>query len=170
MTFTALPIDRSWSLFAALRDAVLDAPRIRQQGRSFFEAEIEVVQSISHPGGRLPEHAALELDVRPSRGDRITRVRLLTLPLEEAPEAREAADAGVAAIGGAGFDALMAKATRLWQVDAELVSGPDARAPLVVAGVLASVLLAPIVPPGGGTIFGVKGARVRLESLRWPES
>jgi len=36
---------------------------------------------------------------------------------------------------------------------------------ILVAAVLASLFLAPIVPPGGGAIFGVKGARERLVAL-----
>jgi hypothetical protein len=30
------------------------------------------------------------------------------------------------------------------------------------------VLLGPIVPPDEATIYGVRGARVRLEKLGWP--
>jgi hypothetical protein len=33
---------------------------------------------------------------------------------------------------------------------------------------LASVLLGPIVPPDEETIFGVKGARTRLNARGWP--
>jgi hypothetical protein len=73
--------------------------------------------------------------------------------------------AAARAIGGAGFDALVLRARRVWQVWEWVPEGGDARAPLVVAAVLASLFLAPIVPPGGGAIFGVKGARERLASL-----
>jgi hypothetical protein len=45
--------------------------------------------------------------------------------------------------------------------------GENELAPLALAGVLASLLLAPIVPPGAGTIFGVKGARERLSAAGW---
>jgi hypothetical protein len=66
----------------------------------------------------------------------------------------------------AGMDALVAKAQRIWQISNEVTSGDDCHAPLTVAAILASVFLAPIVPPEGSTIFGVKGARERLERLR----
>ena len=89
------------------------------------------------------------------------------MPLDRARAVLEAAREGVRAIGGAGFDVLLGRARRLWQVSDRLPSDGDARAPLLLAAVMASVLLAPIVPPGGGVIFGVKGARDRLEQRGW---
>jgi len=94
-------------------------------------------------------------------------VLVVTVPIERASNVRAAALAGAAAIGGAGFDALVARARRVWQVRREPEEGSDARAPLLLSAVLASVFLGPIVPPGGGTIFGVKGARERLEKEGW---
>jgi hypothetical protein len=76
-----------------------------------------------------------------------------------------AADAGVRAIGGAGMDALVAKAKRVWQVGRAVEGAGDARAPLVLAAALATVMLAPVVPPDEVTIFGVRGARMRLETM-----
>ena len=38
---------------------------------------------------------------------------------------------------------------------------------VALATVLASVLLAPILPPRGDTVFGVKTARSRLALLGW---
>jgi hypothetical protein len=94
-------------------------------------------------------------------------VLVVTVPVERAPSVRAAANRGAAAIGGAGMDVLVARARRLWQVRAAVPEGGDARAPLAVAAVLASVHGAPIVPPDEVTIFGVKGARLRLEARGW---
>ena len=80
---------------------------------------------------------------------------------------RASGEAGARAIGGAGFDVLVGRTRRVWQIATSRVSGDDARAPLVVAAVAASILLAPIVPPEGGAIVGVKGARVRLSAAGW---
>lgn len=52
------------------------------------------------------------------------------------------------------------EAVWLIAVDAE----PDATA-LLVAAIFASVVLGPIVPPDGGALFGVRGARERLERI-----
>ena len=152
-----LPIAQAWSLLSPEASPHLDRARMKQQARTFFEAELEAV----FVGG---DDSAL-VDVRMKGGAATTRVRVLTAAIDDAPDVRAAADAGVIAIGGAGFDALVARTKRVFQVVAAPIEGPDARAPLLVAAVIASLLLAPIVPPGGGTIFGVKGARERLNSL-----
>lgn len=161
----------AWSLFASDPVARVDAPRWDAQAGTFFDASLALVQRITDPAGVLPSHAGFELDLRPvnpAYGGAATRVAVRTLPLAEAPALRAAALRGVEALGGAGMDALVAKATRLWQVRALPVGGGDPRAPLVVAALLASVLLAPIVPPGEATIFGVRGARLRLMDQGWP--
>jgi hypothetical protein len=165
---TAWPVDAAYLLLAAEAGCVVDAARLRHQARTFFGAEIELGRAKKYPEGVGPEVDAVEVDVVAARRKGpATRVRVVTVPLATAPEALAAAEAGARAIGGAGFDLLVAKARRLWQVEARPATGEDGRAPLVVAAVLASVLLAPIVPPEGGTIFGVKGARLRLEAAGW---
>jgi hypothetical protein len=163
-----LELGAAWSLFAPEPSSRIDEPRLRAQAERFFRARLALATPKRYPDTGWPLADAAELDVAPATPDASpTRVRIVTLPLDRAPALLAAANAGAAAIGGAGMDALVAKARRLWQVDSTPLAGDDTRAPLVAAAVLASVLLAPLVPPGGGTIFGVKGARERLESLGW---
>lgn len=163
-----MPPREALCLFAPDRAPRLDLPRWTQQAATFFAARVALVQTLGDPSGALPDAARFELDVAPIAGGAATRVRVLTVPLDDAPAAREAGRRGVEAIGGAGFDALLARAARLWQVEARPAGEGDPRAPLVVAALIASVLLAPIVPPGEETIFGVRGARRRLVDLGWP--
>lgn len=157
-----LPVARAYALLAPDPAARMDVARWAHQARTFFAARLELCQQKAYPEGRTPEADAVEIEIGRGRQGRVTRVLVVTVPLAQAPEVRAAADAGVRAIGGAGFDALVARAQRSWQVSDEVAPGGDPEAPLLVAAVLSSVLLAPIVPPGGGTIFGVKGARLRL--------
>jgi hypothetical protein len=164
---TALPASGAWSLFSPEPGARVEAAAWSHRAATFFRARFEVVQAKSYPAGTLPIFDRVEVDVAPAAEGPFTRVLLITLPLDRAPDARRSALEGVQAIGGAGFDVLVARARRLWQVSASVDAGGDPRAPLLVAAVLASALLAPVVPPGGGTIFGVKGARVRLEAAGW---
>jgi hypothetical protein len=164
----AMPTGAAWCLFAADPLPRADLPRWQQQAQTFFDARVDLVQTLTDPAGALPPCAALELDVCSLDGAARGRVRVVTVPLDEAPWALAAGRAAVEAIGGAGFDALLAKAQRLWQVQAKTVGGGDPRAPLVVAALLASVLLAPVVPPGEVTTFGVRGARLRLMDADWP--
>ncbi|APR81024.1 Hypothetical protein A7982_06371 [Minicystis rosea] len=164
---TLLPIADAWTLLAPDGDARIDAPRWAHQASTFFRARLAVVQDKRYPSGTLPLADMVELDIARRDDAATTRVLVLTVPVDRAPEAMKAGARGAAAIGGAGFDALVPRTRRVWQVRAAIEGEGDARAPAAAAAVLASVLLAPVVPPGGGTIFGVKGARQKLESLGW---
>jgi hypothetical protein len=161
-----LPVGEAWTLLSPEPSARVDAARWAYQAERFFgRARVTVVQDKRYPAGTVPLADRVEVDVGTgSEGERV-RVLVVTVPADRAPEALSAGAAGARAIGGAGFDALVPRTRRVWQV-CERPAGPgDPRAPLVVAAVLASLFLAPIVPPGGGAIFGVKGARERLASL-----
>ncbi|AKT43109.1 hypothetical protein [Chondromyces crocatus] len=160
---TALRIPEAWSLLSPTPEARVDAARWAHVAASFFRMSLAVVQAKAYPSGTLPLVDALEVDLGPREGAS-TRVQVLTFPIERAPEVRAAALQGVAAIGGAGMDALVARARRVWQVASAVPGQGDARMPLAMAAVLASTFQAPIVPPDEVTIFGVKGARTRLEA------
>lgn len=162
-----LAVGDAWTLLSPEPDARVDAARWAHQAATFFRAKLAVVQDKRYPSGTLPLADIVELDVARREDERLTRVLVVTVPVDRAPEAMRAAAAGVKAIGGAGFDALLPRTRRVWQVRVSLAGEGDERAPLAAAAVLASVLLAPVVPPEGGTIFGVKGARQRLEKLGW---
>jgi hypothetical protein len=152
----ALPAAEAWSLFSPDPSARLDAARVVQQARTFFTTDLALVL-----GDPAIDADRLEIELPLASGP--TRVEVVTVPLADAPLVLAAAHEAVRAIGGAGMDALVARAQRVWQVRG---SATDTAA-LLVSAVLASTLLAPIVPPGGGAIFGVRGARERLEVLGW---
>ncbi len=148
----------AWTLFSPDASSALELPRWMHAARTFLSAELS-----SHGASPLGEHL---VGVAPARDvSKVTIVRMRTFSLVDAPSLRDAAGEGLRAIGGAGMDALVAKALRVWQIDRN-VEG-DARAPLVLAATLAAVMLAPIVPPDEVTIYGVRGARVRLDRLGW---
>jgi hypothetical protein len=157
----------AWSLLAPEASPRVEAERWAHQAETFFRAKVAVVQAKRYPSGALPMTDALEVDVSRKGEGSATRVLVITVPIDRAPDVVEHAALGVQAIGGAGFDVLVAKAKRVWQIDARPAQGDNSAAPLAMAAVLALVLLAPIVPPVETTIFGVKGARQRLEALGW---
>lgn len=161
-----LRVTEAWSLLSPDPEARVDEQRWAHQAATFFGAELSVVQRKAYPGGALPIADALEVDIAP-RGGAATRVLVVTVPVDRARAVRSAALQGVAAIGGAGMDALVARARRVWQARAEVAAGGDPRAPLALAAVLAAMMQAPIVPPDEVAIFGVKGARTRLEARGW---
>jgi hypothetical protein len=157
-----LPIARAYTLLSPDPAARIDLARWAHQARTFFGAKLELAQPKRYPEGQTPSVDAVEVELVRGATSTVTRVHVVTLPLEDVPDARVVAEEGARAIGGAGFDALVDRARRVWQIADEVPEGGDPNAPLALAAVVASVLLAPIVPPGGGTIFGVKGARTRL--------
>lgn len=158
----------SYCLLSPTRDSQLNEARFQHQARRFFAADLSLEPPKTYPGGGWPARDLCTLAVRRLGADgEPTRVAVLTCPLDDAPEVRAAAAEAVEAIGGAGFDVLLGRALRLWQVCARVGDEGDARAPTVVAAVLASTLLAPVLPPEGGTIFGVKGTRLRLQQAGW---
>jgi len=157
-----LATDRVFTLLAPEPEARMDIALWAHKARTFFGATVELCQAKAYPNGRTPERDFVEVLVKRGKASKTTRLGLFTRPLEEVPAARDVGEAGARAIGGAGMDVLVARARRVWQIMTDVPEGGDALAPLTLAAVLSSVLLAPIVPPGGGVIFGVKGARERL--------
>ena len=167
---SALPMSESFALVSPDPSSRVDPGRWAHQARTAVRAVLDLAQPKRYPSATLPLSdvawlsivALDDIEQRPP-----TRVRLVTMPLDRTPDVRAGAAAAAEAIGGAGFDVLVTRGQRLWQVESAVEPGGDERAPLAVAAVLAAVFLAPIVPPGGGTIFGLKTARLRLEALGW---
>lgn len=157
----------AYSLLSPDASSRVHAERWTHQAATFFGARLSVSPVKLYPKGAEPIADALDVEIELKTGGAKARVRVVTTPLDRAREVRERAEAGVRAIGGAGFDALLDRARRVWQVRDRVEEGGDgfASAPLVVAAVMASVFLAPIVPPDEVTIYGVKGARERIERI-----
>jgi hypothetical protein len=158
---TMQPLDQSYSLLAPEAAGRLDAARLEHQARRFFSCALSLSPAKRYPEDGWPRCDAAVLTLGASDGS-TGRVALVTLPLELAPEARRAADQAAQRMGGAGMDTLVARAKRLWQLAATPLDG-DERMPLLAAAVLASLLLGPVLPPDGASLFGVRGARERLE-------
>jgi hypothetical protein len=155
----------SWSLVSPQASSRMDEAALHSQAQRFFSRDhhdprLSLTTPKRYPGGAMPRADSGVLAV----GD--TLVHIQTMPLDAAPAVVLAAVEGAAAIGGAGFDVLIRRAVRLWQVHISPLEGDDETAPLLLTAVLASIWLAPVVPPGGGSIFGVKGCRERLERMR----
>jgi hypothetical protein len=160
-----LPPAEAWTLLSPEPEARVDGERWAYQAERFFGARLAVVQAKRYPAGTIPLADRVEADIAERGAEAFTRVLVVTVPVDRAPEALAAGAAGARAIGGAGFDALLPRTRRVWQVRQRVEAPGDPRAPLAVAAVLASLFLAPVVPPEGGAVFGVKGARERLAAL-----
>lgn len=161
----AMPISSAYTLFSAEPTARIDIASLAHKARTFFATALEIDPVKAYPNENTPDADAVHIEISPLRKSKgaSTRVRVVTWPLARDPSFRALGDGAARAIGGAGMDALVARAKRIWQVSKAVTSGTDDHAPLRVAAILAAVLLAPIVPPEGNTMYGVKGARERLE-------
>ncbi len=162
-----IPLSDAYSLLSPEESSRLEEGQLQRQARRFFRAELALAAPKRYPGNGYPlaDEAVIEvgeLGAAPS-----TRVRLITVPLGRVPSVLEAARAAVVAMGDGGFGALLDRAARLWQVAVTPLAGTDQRAPLVLTGVLSSWLLAPVLPPDGKMMFGVKGAQQRLAAAGW---
>jgi len=164
---STLSVNAAYTLFAPDPSARIDIATLAQKARTFFATALEIDPVKAYPNGETPDSDAVFIDITPlgKRTATATRVYVVTWPLEKNPQFRTIGDTAANAIGGAGMDVLVARAKRIWQVSKDVTHGEDRYAPLRIAAILASVLLAPIVPPEGNTIYGVKGARERLERL-----
>ena len=165
---SALPVNAAYTLFSPDASSRIDIATLAQKARTFFATTLEIDPVKAYPNGETPHTDAVFIDIMPLGKRAVakaTRVFVVTWPLEIDPQFRAIGDAAANAIGGAGMDVLVARAKRIWQVSKDVTHGEDRNAPLRIAAIFASVLLAPIVPPEGDTIYGVKGARERLERL-----
>ncbi len=162
-----MPISSAYTLFSPDLSARIDIAALAHKARTFFATTLEIDPVKAYPNERVPDSDAVHIEIKPLGKSQSpgppTRVFVVTWPLTRDPSFRSFGDAAAEAIGGAGMDVLVTRAKRIWQVSATPTTGPDVHAPLRVAAILAAVLLAPIVPPEGHTIYGVKGARERLE-------
>ena len=136
----------SWRVFA--QD---DSPRLRlrewqHNARQFFETGLEVAES----------HGVIaKLSIGPVSREIRGRLR-------EEDDLRDAIEAENAR-GNGMYDLAERRCGSVWVVERE---GPEDRAALVIAAVIASVCLGPIL--GDGSLFGVRTAREKIDDLGSP--
>ena len=156
-----LAVDAAYAMLAPELTSMLAAERLRHQAQRFFRIDLDLLTKKRYPGGGFPRVDRACFSITHDGDTR--EVEVITMPKERAPEIALAAVEAADAVR-AGFEALVARTQRVWQVPAANADDPY---PLALTLVLASVFLAPVMPPGGGTVFGVKTARLRLEAHGW---
>lgn len=136
----------SWRVFA--QD---DSPRLRvrewqHNARQFFQTELELRESHGVVAKLAIGPAAREISGRLREED----------DLRDALEAENARGNGM-------YDLAERRCGSIWLVERE---GPEDRTALVIAAVIASVCLGPIL--GDGALFGVRTAREKIDELGSP--
>jgi hypothetical protein len=153
----AWPPTEVWSLLSPDLDARMPGSKAH-----LFSASLMVSPPKQYPRGACPLSDRARVEVIDERSKRsLGEVEVLTVPIERAGHVLAVAREAAARMGGAGFDVLVGRTRRLWQVTN--VSGT---APLIVAGAIAAQWQAPILPPQCDRLFGIKGAREELERMQ----
>jgi hypothetical protein len=148
--------EEAYTVFAQRTDVELDTGALRRNAERFFGTTLGPTVQKRYQGG-VPEEDAIRLVVAPSNvpgGVRLCFGR----PATGDDWAR--ARAAETACGAGGLADLAERCRIVWLVRLEAHADPTA---LLLATILASALLGPIVPPDGSEIFGVRTARMRLD-------
>jgi hypothetical protein len=142
-------------VFAQRTDARIELASIRAHAERFFRTTLGLTVAKRYETVFPPRDGAQFVIASPGRA---SGVRLaLSRPTTSADVARAEAAERSSKMGGMG--ALAARCKHVWIIGTE--HDNDAHA-LLLAAIMASVMLGPIV--SGEAIFGVRGARSRLES------
>jgi hypothetical protein len=160
------PLEASFAVFAQARDASVDIDAWNRHAERFFATRLGLTEERRGPAANVD---VVGFVIAPSSGRPAVR-RAFARPAQEDDYARaEAAEAGAA---GTGLARLARRCGMLWlveRVDAtesaggETEGGSD-RTALLLAAILASVLLGPILDGRAPELFGVKTARAKLEA------
>lgn len=154
----------SYAVFAQATTVELPLDALKQQARRFFATRIGLtVEKRYDPGPPRVDAARVVVasDDATARGTRMIYGRPVEL---DDLAAAEAAEAAVGA-GASGLAQLARRCPTVWLI---VPSSDDDRAALTLAAIFASVMLGPVLAPGGREIFGVRTARLKLEAAPRP--
>src|SRR6185437_13165548 len=146
-------------VFAQRDDARIDVDAWNAQAERFFAARIGLAEEKRRAPGPPPRTDEARFVVAPK--DEPPGIRAVLAGPREDADLALALEAEARA-GGGGLAALARRCPMVWRVEREREDDPLS---LLLAAILASVLLGPVVDPNGPAILGVKTARAKLEAL-----
>lgn len=154
--------DRAHAVFSQRPDVRLDIEALGRQAELFFAARLGLTVDKRY-GDLAPEVDAARVVVSSgdgtSSGTRLCYGRAVdAADLAAAEEAERRA-------GTYGLAGLAQRCKTIWVLVPEV---EEDRAALTLAAIFASHMLGPILAPGSQDIFGVRGARLKLESSASP--
>lgn len=152
----------SYAVFAQRPDARLGLETMKRHSERFFSTKIGITVDKHYDDAPLAvdaAHVVVASDDATAKGTRLCFAR----PTEQ--EDLQAAQAAEEAQGTSGLAQLAQRCPMVWLVVPE---GEDDRTALTIATIFASTLLGPILSPDGSGIFGVRTARMKLESSTRP--
>ncbi len=149
-------------VFAQRQDARLEIDALKQQAGRFFSVKIGITvdkQYADEPPIVDAARMVIASDDGTSSGTRLCYAR----PVEESDISL--AFEAERAMGTYGLALLAQRCAIVWSVVPEV---DDDKAALTIAAIFASLMLGPILSPGGREIYGVRGARLKLEGRPSP--
>jgi hypothetical protein len=157
--------ERSFAVFSQRRDVILDVEALARQAERFFATKLGVTvdKRYSVGGDGVPEVDAARIVV--AGGDGTTSGTRLCYGRAVESADLVAAEEAERAMGTYGLALLAQRCKTIWLVVPET---EEDRAALTIAAVFASQMLGPILSPGGREIYGVRGARLKLEGRASP--
>jgi hypothetical protein len=155
-------LDRSYAVFSQRPDAALDIDAIRRQAERFFSARVGLTVDKRYDDA-APETDAARVVI--AGGDGTSSGTRLCYGRPVDPSDLAAAEAAERTMGTYGLALLAQRCKTIWLIVPEI---EEDRAALTLAAVFASHLLGPIMSPGGQELYGVRGARLKLEGRARP--
>jgi hypothetical protein len=148
-------------VFSQREDARVELVTWKRHAEDFFDARLSLNVSKDYPDG-YPRVDAVGVVLSPRSGPPEGQRLCYGRPRRD-EDLRAAEDADSLA-GNTGLGLLARRCHSVWLV---VMEEPVDRTALLLAAVLASVVLGPILSPDGA-LFGVKTARAKLETIRGP--
>jgi hypothetical protein len=151
-----------YAVFAQRPDVRLDIEALKRQGEQFFATKIGLTVDKRY------EDAAPQVDAARiviAGGDGTVAGTRLCFGREVEAGDLAAAEEAERAMGTYGLSLLAQRCKTIWMI---VPDTDEDRPALTLAAIFASTMLGPILSPGGLEIYGVRGARLKLEGRASP--
>ncbi len=156
-------LDRSYAVFSQRPDVVLDIEAIKRQAERFFASRVGL--TVDKRYDPMTAHEVDAARVVIAGGDGTSSGTRLCYGRAVDAADLAAAEAAERTMGTYGLALLAQRCKTIWLVIPEV---EEDRAALTLAAIFASHMLGPIMSPGGQEIYGVRGARLKLEGRARP--
>jgi hypothetical protein len=152
---------RAYRVFAQREDARLELSMWQQHAEKFFRTRLTLAAPKEYAFG-VPTTDTAKVVVTPPEGREATRVVAARPRTDEDLRTAEDTDARA---GSTELGLLARRCKMIWLIGTQ---AEDDRPALLLAAIVASVVLGPILSPDEQQLFGVKTARQKLEGATGP--
>lgn len=155
--------ERSFAVFSQRPDLRLDVDALARQAERFFASKLGITVDKRYDGDVAPDADAARVVI--AGGDGTSSGTRLCFGRAADSADFAAAEEAERAMGTYGLALLAQRCKTVWLLVPET---EEDRTALGIAAIFASHMLGPILSPGGREIYGVRGARLKLEGRASP--